>query len=65
MAAEACGGHGSMVDRKQRVRKGLEIRYNLQSHSPIDLLPPTRYHLLKFLKAPKIALPAGNPMFNT
>lgn len=38
-----------MVGRSQRGKKGLEARFKLQSHTPSDLFPPTRPHLLKFL----------------
>jgi hypothetical protein len=31
-----------MVDRRQRERKGLRTRYNLQRYVPSDLLPLTR-----------------------
>jgi hypothetical protein len=31
-----------VVDRKQRKRKRLGTRYNLESHNPSDLLPPGR-----------------------
>jgi hypothetical protein len=37
MVAGVCGGGGSLpnADRKQTAMKGLGIRYNLQSHSPV------------------------------
>jgi hypothetical protein len=54
-----------MVDRKQRIRKGLRTRYNLQRQSPSDLPPPTRPYLLKFPEPPKIVSPAGDKSFNT
>jgi hypothetical protein len=45
---------GNMWRRKQKVKRGLGMRYNLQRHTPSDpFLPLTRPHLLKFPKPPK------------
>lgn len=46
-----------MVGRSQRGKKGLEARFKPQSHTPSDLFPPTRPHLLKFLQLLKIVSP--------
>jgi hypothetical protein len=43
---------------KQKERKGLGIRYNLQRHALSVLLPPGRPYLLKFSPLPKIMLPS-------
>jgi hypothetical protein len=53
------------MDKKQRVRKGLETSYNLQRHTHSDLLPPTRPSLLRFPEPHKIVPPAGDQVFNT
>jgi hypothetical protein len=58
MAVEE-GSGSSHVDRKQRARKGLGTRYNLQSHAPSDLLLPARPHLLKFPPPSKFMPPGG------
>jgi hypothetical protein len=57
-----------MVDGKQRTKKGLGTRYNLQApptpHN-CDLLPPTRPYLPKFSLFPKIASSSGGQALNT
>jgi hypothetical protein len=54
-----------MVDRKQIGGMGPRTRHNLQGHTPSDLLPSTRPHLLKFPDPPKIACQLGDHTFNT
>jgi hypothetical protein len=49
-----------MVDRKQRKRKRLEARYNLEKHAPSDPPPPGRPHCPKFPPPPKIVPSAGD-----
>jgi hypothetical protein len=57
-----------MVSRKQRQKKGLGIRQNLQRHAsrdPLEWPTPAGPYLSKFLLLPKIAPPTGDQAFNT
>jgi hypothetical protein len=50
-----------MADRKQRARKELETRCNLQRHTPSGRLPPSvRPHLPKFALPCEIVPLAGD-----
>jgi hypothetical protein len=51
------GGCYLIVERKQKVRKGLETRYSLQRYALWHLLPSVRPYLLKFPEPLKMAPP--------
>jgi hypothetical protein len=56
---------GSKEREKERERKGLGARYNLQWCASSDPLSPTRPCLLKFPPLPKTALPVGDQAVTT
>jgi hypothetical protein len=53
-----------LVNRKQRKKQEGTMDKIPQSPTPIVLLPPVKFHLLKFPEIPKIAQPARQA-FNT
>jgi hypothetical protein len=54
-----------MADWKQRVRKGLGTKYNLQRHIPSKPLPASRSYILKFAEPPKIVPLIGDQALKT
>jgi hypothetical protein len=65
MVVGVCKRRGCSPHGEQEVESmDLGTRYILQSHTPIDLLPPTRPHPLKFPEPPKIVPPARDQTFS-
>jgi hypothetical protein len=48
-----------VANRKQRMKKGLETKCNIQGHGTCDLLPPFSPHLQKFHNLQKYSYHVG------
>jgi hypothetical protein len=62
MVAGVCRGRASSLHGAQKAenKRGPGAKHNLQRHTPSDLLPPARPHILRFPQPP-----AGDHMFHS
>jgi hypothetical protein len=65
MKMGAYGRDYSSHGRQEAEREETGTRYNLQKHTPSDLLTLARPHLVKFPPLSKIVPPPGDQVFNT